>query len=223
MVNNTLKPQSFSENDFYVGQKYWENIYVRSKFEAENLILHAGNKGLNFTIYRMGNLTGRLEDGHFQKNIKENAFYSALKTIFTLGFISEELSKHKIEFTPIDLASIAVVKMFDCKEFNKRIFHISNHNVLTVSDMVELLKKIDIKIKILPKNAQIEKLNCNDTSGISQIYIDSQGNLINKAVFELKTDITCKCLEQVGFNWNVVDVKYIEKLVNYMREVKYID
>jgi len=223
LVNNDVVSRDFSERDFYVGQKYWENIYVRSKFEAENLVLKAGNNGLNYSIYRMGNLTGRYSDGHFQKNINDNAFYSALKTIIKLGYVSEDLAKERIEFTPIDLAADAIVKSYDTIEANKRVFHISNCNLIVVKDLINIFNQLGIEINVL-KESDINKLtNIPDLDNVSQIYIDEKGNLINNTTFTLKTDITCNYLKLAGFAWNKVDITYIEKIINYMIEKKYID
>ncbi|AFQ46210.1 non-ribosomal peptide synthetase [Desulfosporosinus meridiei] len=67
--------KDFTENDLYNGQDYKSNVYVRSKFEAESLILEEVEKGLKATIFRVGILTSRISDGQFQVNIEENAFY----------------------------------------------------------------------------------------------------------------------------------------------------
>ena len=38
LVKNSLK-HDFTENDFYIGQNYKDNVYVRTKFEAEEEML----------------------------------------------------------------------------------------------------------------------------------------------------------------------------------------
>lgn len=222
LVNNNLAKSTFSERDFYVGQRYWENIYVRSKFEAENLVLKAGNNGLKYSIYRMGNLTGRHVDGHFQINIADNAFYSALKTIIQLGYVSESLANEKIEFTPIDLAADAIVKSFDTIESANRVFHISNNNLIAIKDLITILSKIGINLKILSES-EINKLDITpDLDNVSQIYIDEKGNLINDVTFTLNSDLTCNYLNLIGFAWNKIDIDYIEKIINYMKDKNYI-
>ena len=75
----------FSESDFYVGQNYMDNTYVRSKFEAEKLIYDAcKNDNLIATIYRVGNITNRFLDGFFQKNYSDNAFINRLTAFINL-------------------------------------------------------------------------------------------------------------------------------------------
>lgn len=75
----------FSETDFYIGQNYMDNVYVRSKFEAEKLILDScKEKKLIANIYRVGNITNRFSDGCFQKNFYDNAFINRLTAFINL-------------------------------------------------------------------------------------------------------------------------------------------
>ena len=71
----------FSENDFYIGQNYTENVYVNSKLEAENVIYSYMKKGLQGKVLRIGIVAGRYSDGLFQKNMDSNAFYSRIKSV----------------------------------------------------------------------------------------------------------------------------------------------
>ncbi|MGQ0421658.1 SDR family oxidoreductase, partial [Bacillus sp. HC-Mk] len=76
-------PFVFSEQDFDRGQQV-ENVYVESKFLAEKLVREAIAEGVSATVYRVGNLVGRTQDGKFQQNIGGNAFYRLIKAIFLL-------------------------------------------------------------------------------------------------------------------------------------------
>ena len=74
----------FRENSFYIGQSL-ENVYIRSKFEAERKILDAILQGTDAYILRVGNLMPRMSDGKFQENVSENAYISRLKAFIKLG------------------------------------------------------------------------------------------------------------------------------------------
>ena len=93
----------FYENNLYIGQPL-DNVYARSKFEAEKLILENIEKGLRANIMRIGNLTSRLSDGVFQKNYETNAFLGRVKGILELGVFPDYLMDIYIEFTPVDEA-----------------------------------------------------------------------------------------------------------------------
>ena len=64
--------EHFFESSLYIGQPL-DNVYARSKFEAEKIVLDAMGRGLEANIMRMGNLSNRLNDGLFQKNHESNA------------------------------------------------------------------------------------------------------------------------------------------------------
>ena len=49
---------NFKENNFFINQII-NNVYIKSKFEAEKLIIYELNNGLNTYIFRIGNLMGR--------------------------------------------------------------------------------------------------------------------------------------------------------------------
>ena len=70
----------FSERDFYIGQNL-DNLYIKSKFNSEEIVLDAIMKGLNAYILRIGNLTNRYSSGIFQQNHFENAFVNRFNSI----------------------------------------------------------------------------------------------------------------------------------------------
>lgn len=93
------KKSIYTEKNFYVGQEYEDNVYVKSKFEAEKLILNAVSQNkLTATIYRMGNITNRFSDGLFQENAEENAFLNRLLSILDIGYMPTELLDFPVEF-----------------------------------------------------------------------------------------------------------------------------
>ena len=81
--NNFMEDIEFNETNFYIGQSL-ENVYVRSKFEAEKIIFeNMLHNNLRALILRIGNITNRSTDGKFQPNASENAFLNRLKAFST--------------------------------------------------------------------------------------------------------------------------------------------
>lgn len=212
LVDNKCIKSTFDESDLYIGQSYQDNIYVRSKFESENMILAEMKNGLRATIYRMGNLTGRYSDGLFQRNIGENAFYATIRLVLEGNKISNELLDKEIEFTPIDLAAEAIVKSFDVAESNGRVFHITNHNMITVRKFLELVREDDPDSVYVGDNDQL----------VGQIYLDENGDLNYSSDILVESDITKRFLALTGFEWPKVDLAYIQKVICYMVKCGYI-
>ena len=91
----------FTENNFYIGQSL-DNVYIKSKFEAEKLILDSILKGTNAYILRVGNLMPRYNDGKFQENYMDNAYINRINSFYKIGYIPNDILDAYLEFTPID-------------------------------------------------------------------------------------------------------------------------
>jgi len=229
LVKNGGSNLTLTENDFYIGQNYLDNAYVRSKFEAENLVLKAIRQGLTASIYRMGNLTARYSDGHFQHNADDNAFCNIIKSLMELKAIPDNSLDLDVEFTPVDLASKALLLISRTRESASRIFHITNHNLLYMQDMLEIFKSFGIELKILNSmefEKYIEAISCdkvkegmlagiiNDISTTRKLdYLDS---------IKVDSQITSRYLNHLGFEWPTVDKRYIVDLIKYLQETGYL-
>ena len=103
------KDDVFTEQKLYIGQ-YLNNKYIYSKFMAERLILEAiALHGLDGKIMRVGNLAARSSDGEFQANFSTNSFMGRIRVFNMLGCCSYAMAASKVEFSPIDEVSHAIV------------------------------------------------------------------------------------------------------------------
>ena len=81
----------FGENNLFINQPL-DNVYVRSKFEAEKYVLEEiANKKLKGLVLRIGNITNRYTDGKFQENSSDNAFLNRLKAFLFLKEIPKSI------------------------------------------------------------------------------------------------------------------------------------
>lgn len=227
LVSNKNGFSTFNENDFYIGQKYQENVYIYTKFESEKLIYSYMNNGLKACIIRVGNLTARFADGHFQKNFFENAFYNMLKIILNYKIIPFSMTKQFLEFTPIDLCSAAIIKLILGAEINKNVLHVFNNNYISVKDLLEALKNLGYNIKSVDTeefNKKILEITKEDKSVLKGIVndLDAKEGLSFKPTVAIENEITNCVLKSLGFSWPTLDDNYISKLIKYMENEKYI-
>jgi thioester reductase-like protein len=228
--NDNIHNSIYTENDLYVGQNYEENVYVKSKFITENMIIKSMKEGLKASIFRIGNLTGRYTDGYFQKNIAENAFYDVLKFIIQLGTVSKELINEGLEFTPVDLVGKAILKITKTVESDGRIFHIYNHNSIKIIDFIEILKELGINMNIVEKDDFVkliedkyqEEMEKSVLSGLN-IYLNDSGELNFKESVITSSQITQDYLENLGFKWPKIERVYVKKIIEFMKKVNYLD
>ena len=213
---------TFTENDFYIGQKYKDNVYVNSKFEAEKVVLNAcKDKKLKASIYRIGNITNRYSDGIFQQNAGDNAFLNRIISIINLGNISKEFLEYPMEFTPVDYCAEFIVKLLNYQENNINIYHLFNNKFILLKNLFNILKKYNINIKIISMTEfKKEILSAPDKYfGITN-YINNLKYNYNK--LELSNDYTNNLLKQFNLEWPDLNEEYISKIIDYLIEHKFI-
>lgn len=227
LTRSEVKGAVIDEKMFYVGQNYTDNLYVKTKFEAENLVIHEMNHGMDATIFRMGNLIGRWSDGHFQVNINENAFYNILRSVIGLGRISDSMLNVDVELTPVDLAARAVVQILTTNESNKRIFYIANPHELKFFVLVTYLSEMGFHIdsmcdtdfydmlRSMTQDEEKSKL----ANGI-MIDMDDTKKIDYNIDVIVDTKITQAFLKMCGFEWSIPTYEYLCKIIRYINEQK---
>ena len=219
----------FTENSFYSNQNFDDNVYSKSKLLSEAVILENLDKGLNATIYRVGDLTGRYKDGVFQENIEENSIYLRLKSILEIGAISNTILNNDLEFSPIDTVAKAITTIIWSNKTKNRIFHIYNPNMISTKNLLNIIGKFGYHVCTLDKDVfadLIKKLSRYENNekmllGIINDFTDND-DLVYNYTIKQNNDITCKYLKHLGFRWPKIDEKYIEKIINYMKKVNFI-
>ena len=118
----------FSENDLFIGQSYTENVYVHSKYLAEQAVISAiRNAKINASIYRIGHILWDSHSGLFQMNYQSNDVYMLIDAFRTTQKIPTEFSKSKMPIIPVnDCARII------CHELNadeNRVYHLYDDSI----------------------------------------------------------------------------------------------
>lgn len=232
LVKQNNRNIDFSENSLYIGQHYSENVYVNSKLEAERIVLSYMEKGLTAQIHRIGILSGRYIDGVFQEKISENAFYNRIKSMVSLGSISEDMLEQSIEFTPVDACAKAIVTLARNSICNNKVFHLYDHHLMKVKNLVNLFKDIGFNVNVLSKedfndfiyNVSLKSDNSNLNPIINDITYDSNHLLSLNYDFtvNISSEFTQKYLHLLNFDWPNIDDNYVKKILNYMKKVNFI-
>lgn len=218
---------TFSENNFYINQSL-NNVYVRSKFEAEKLILSSILNGLDGYIFRIGNLMNRYSDGKFQNNVDENAYISRLLSLSAIGCIPDYLLDGYMEFTPVDSCAEAIIRIMQCDHKDNRVFHLFNHNHVDIKRFLDVFNDYR-KIDIVSDNDFIAKIDTlleqKDSSKILSGIIkdfDNNRRLVYKSNIKLKSDFTIDFLDKLGFYWPNIDTNYLKQFFDYFCSIGYL-
>ncbi len=188
-----------------VGQKYTDNVYIHSKYCAEEIVLAARLEGLRANIYRIGNLTWRASDGRFQKNSSDNGYLRRVHAMLKLGLINENMDKYPADLTPVDECAKAFVSLALTGEVNE-IYHMYNPNFLKTEDM---FKYLDVSYRRVSTQETIETVMANSKDRdvhVYMFYLIISGRSRN---IEMKNDFTCSRLLEAGFKWSVPDKAYL--------------
>ena len=214
----------FNESCLYIGQ-YIDNVYTYTKFEAEKVVIDAITQGLDAYILRLGNLMPRLSDGLFQENIKENAFITKIKDIMELGIIPEYLLDMPLEFTPVDTAAQAVYKLITNNSHINKIFHVYNHNFITLDEYIEIIKEFGYNLDVVSEEKFKEYISNmlkddNKKINLQNIVSDLDNNyhLNYNGDINLDSNFTITYLKKCNFNWPKISKDYVINFIELMRE-----
>ncbi len=204
-VRQTRKNAEFDETLLDIGQKYCDNVYIHSKYRAEEAVIKARTRGLRANIYRIGNLTWRASDGKFQKNSGDNGFLHRIHAMLKIGIYHENLDKYPMDLTPVDECADAFVRLSMLGKTNE-IYHLFNQNYLDSRDLFRLL---GVSYRHTSTLEMIETAFANtDDRDISVLlfYMIISGRSQN---VPMRNDFTLSRLENTGFRWSVPDKDYL--------------
>ena len=214
----------FDESCLYIGQSL-ENVYVRSKFEAECAVLDAVLDGLDAKIVRIGNLTNRTGDYKFQPNYDNNAFLTRVCAGLKLGILPDYLLPLYTEFSPVDDTADGIVRIGQYAK-QQTIFHLNSNKPIYFTRLIEVLQKLDIPMNVVSGSEfrdRLEDMNRdNNTMYLYKAFqndMDNDGNLIYDSNIRILNDITLNFLQKTGFEWPEIDFDYIKGYLEYFRKI----
>ena len=217
----------FKEQSFFIGQPL-DNVYVRSKFEAEKAVYDAMLDGLDAKVIRVGNLTNRYSDYRFQPNYTQNAFLMRVKAALEFGLFPDYLMPLYAEFSPIDLTAEGVVKIAQYAE-KQSVFHLNSNRPIYFDRMLVILKDLGIRMKVADKHKFHEALQKTlkdaNTEYIFEAFqndMDEHGELVYDSNIRIQNEFTVWFLKKTGFEWKKTDEEYIRGYVEYFRKLGFL-
>lgn len=218
----------FYETSLYINQPL-DNVYVRSKFEAELAVYDSILEGLNAKIIRVGNLTNRVSDYRFQPNYTQNAFLTRVKAALEFGLFPEYLLPLYAEFSPIDLTAEGIIKIAQYAD-KQNVFHLNSNFPIYFDRLLEIVHELGISMRVVSgevfHEALEQTIRSNGTEYIYEAFqndMDKQGRLVYDSNIHIMNDFTVWFLKKVGFEWNKTDFEYIKGYLEYFRTIGYLD
>lgn len=201
---------SFTEKDLFINQDVSDNIYIKTKFEAERLLLAEQKNGLPITIFRLGNITWRNSDGIFQYDLDENLFFNFIKLILKTKQVPEELKNKTFNISPVDeCANLIISILQNNNKYN--VYHIYNENELTLEEIINLLNNLNFNIKFTSESSlkdlkYISKEEVNLSSYLQKLLTNKQ----TASNIKVSSPYTNQLLKQLNFNWSNINTNYFK-------------
>lgn len=166
---------------------------------------------------------GRYQDGLFQYNIDSNAFYNKLQFVIKNKFFFESGTIQEFDLSPVDLVASAIVNIISSYGNCDKIFHAFTPYKFTMKILIDMLNLLDYNVKVISDNNFYKKINSMNLDSNSLIISDY--NLYsNVSYLNIKNncDITLQYLENIGFTYPEINLDYIVRLLNYIKNIKFI-
>ena len=213
-----IKDDIFTEQRLYMGQ-YLGNKYIYSKFMAERLILDAvALHGLSAKIMRVGNLAARSTDGEFQANFSTNSFMGRIKVYNMLGCCPYALRNKRVEFSPINEVSRAIVLLAttpkDCT-----VFHPYNIHGQFLGDVLMGLTTVGEGIRFVEQEefadamdqAKSDPQKARQMASLLAYQDMAHGQKTADVVRD--NDYTTQVLYRLGFSFSPTSWDYVERML----------
>lgn len=210
-VEQTNPNIRFDEFSLYIGQNYTQNVYIHSKYKAEERVLLAREEGLKANIFRIGNLTWRTADGKFQKNAQDNGFLARCRGLLKVGMYSKEIAEYPIDFTPVDECADAYVRLALHNRGNN-IYNLYNPQLFTIETLGKKFFRTFKKVSREKFEKELKNSISDKDVAVLSFYNSIASNSKN---VPMSNEFTVNELKNLGFRWTKVGVKYLA----YMRKL----
>ncbi len=199
----------FDEFSLDIGQNHIQNVYIHSKYKAEEVVLLARQSGLKANIFRIGNLTWRMSDGRFQKNAQDNGFLGRFRGLLKVGKYSKELAEYPIDFTPVDECAVAYVRLALYNRVNN-IYNLYHPQLFTV----ETIKKKYLRRRIKKVSHETFEQSLRESITDKDVAVLSFYNSIASTSknIPISNEFTVKELKNLGFEWSKIGARYLSHM-----------
>ena len=200
------KTAKFDEFTLDIGQQFAENVYIHSKYRAEEAVISARLDGVQSNIYRIGNLTWRTTDGLFQINTQDNGFLHRIHAILKLGLLSSAADKYPMDLTPVDECAKAFVELAFSGKVNE-IYHLYNPNYLTSEN---LFRYLDVPYRKVSPLELIETAFANTDDRDVHVYMFYMLISGRSANIDTSCAFTLQRMNALGIAWSIPDGNYLK-------------
>ncbi|NMW21196.1 MAG: amino acid adenylation domain-containing protein [Chlorobiaceae bacterium] len=202
-----------------------DNYYIRTKQEAERLVIASRGELANACIHRVGNIAFATDSTRLQQNIRDNAFFRQLVAFLRLGVIPAELNA---SLSHVDVVARSLMALADTKTLTNEIHHIESSRqdrladiILVVEGMEKIVHSCDIgeflqRLQLAIDEPEMESALAETVENYS---LQSDSPLLGKTdKVVVASDRTQLLLEKLGITWPAIPVEGVQALMNEVKK-----
>lgn len=201
----------YTENNIHKVKDHEQCDYIKSKLLGEWEVINSYLNGVNYNIYRVGNLAFINHSGMVQKNINENSFGNWIKALQILKCIPNE--SNLVEISPVDLTAEAICLLFDKKDLSNQIYHVYNPSLFNLANSFANTQTASVELVSMESfiNRIINELSNPEHEELIIQLLERQ-SLLNtgkkgKNSIEILQNRTDYMLNKLGFTWKMISNK----------------
>ncbi|MBC7690572.1 MAG: thioester reductase domain-containing protein [Methylotenera sp.] len=215
---------NFRETDYDLGQGFEYMNYQRSKFLAEGMVRGARERGLKWRIFRPGQIYGDSVTGAYplSETRVTGLFYDVFRTAMDTLVMPESCSHYDV--VPVDYVSRGIVALSDGIENFFDVYHLTNPDAKTFSEVMGLLRGMGYPIELLPEEVYKQRLRAGEITKNGELYTSTMLKafslwfFVSKISFRSSAMTNCEYtrlkLEKFGVSCPPVDHRLIKTYVH---------
>jgi amino acid adenylation domain-containing protein/thioester reductase-like protein len=186
-----------------------ENYYIRSKQEAERLVVAARQDLANACIHRVGNIVFAAEAGPLQINIEDNAFFRQLAAFLRLGVVPDD---SHVWLCHVDIVARAIVRLAVAADLANETHHLESDRRDTLAVFVSSATEVSacrFDALLLRLEAAVDEPNMESalTETLENFRLYSGHSPQSRARrLEIVSDRTQILLARLGVEWPSIPV-----------------
>jgi nucleoside-diphosphate-sugar epimerase len=188
-----------------------DNYYIRTKQDAERLVIASRDELANACIHRIGNISFATDSASLQRNIADNAFFRQLVAFIRLGAVPVE---QNASLCYVDVVARALIALAGTGTLINEIHHIETSRHDRLADFIKTAEGMADRVRACDFGAFLRRLQeaidepqmesalaeTMETFGLqsSRSYLTGQNRQV------IAADRTHALLERLGIIWPAI-------------------
>jgi len=198
-----------------------DNYYIRTKQEAERLVMAYRMELQNGSIYRVGNISFASEGSQLQQNIKDNAFFRQLAAFMRLGAVP---ANQPASLCHVDLVARSIIALSSRESLTNEIHHIETSRrdslatlILSANGMKNKIRACSFGefLKRLRDAVDEPEMESAVAETVENYALQSDNSIMTRRQrVVIASERTQRLLDHFGIIWPAIQKEGIDALLN---------